>query len=93
MSCAAIVWHCRATSAVALEASASALLIAAPSGICCAPMAAIVPPPAAVSAAMKLAPAVAQAAAAARNFAESPVGQIIPIYGATQPQPAGAPLP
>uniref|UniRef100_UPI00389AE95F hypothetical protein n=1 Tax=Mycobacterium sp. HUMS_1102779 TaxID=3383487 RepID=UPI00389AE95F len=56
-------------------------------------MAAIVPPPAAVSVAMKFAPAVVHAAAAARNFAESPLGQIIPTYGATQPQPAGAPLP
>ncbi|GAB5001981.1 hypothetical protein MAHJHV63_50830 [Mycobacterium avium subsp. hominissuis] len=27
--------------------------------------------------------------AAARNFAESPVGQIIPIYGATQPSRPG----
>ncbi|WP_255403423.1 hypothetical protein [Mycobacterium sp. E1386] len=42
-------------------------------------MAAIVPPPAAVSVAMKLAPALVHAAAAARNFAESPVGQIIPM--------------
>ncbi|WP_406817206.1 hypothetical protein [Mycobacterium sp. M23085] len=42
---------------------------------------------------MKFTPAVVHAAAAARNFAESPVGQIIPIYGATQLQPAGALLP
>lgn len=56
-------------------------------------MAAMLPPPAAISVVMKLTPAVVHAAAAARNFAESPVGQIIPIYGATQLHPAGAPLP
>ncbi len=78
---------------VAPVASANALLMAAASGICCSATAAIVAPPAAISVVMKLAPAVVHAAAAARNFAESPVGQIIPIYGATQLQPAGALLP
>ncbi|WP_245845693.1 hypothetical protein [Mycobacterium arosiense] len=67
--------------------------MAAPSGTCCPAMAAIAPPPAAISVVMKLTPAIVHAAAAARNFAESPVGQIIPMYGATQLQPAGALLP
>ncbi|OBJ12872.1 hypothetical protein A5624_10050 [Mycobacterium sp. 1482292.6] len=93
MSCAAIVWHWPATLMAAREASVNALLMAVPSGICCAAMAAMVPPPAANSVVMKVAPAVVHAAAAARSFAESPVGQIIPIYGATQLQPAGALLP
>ncbi|ORV59674.1 hypothetical protein AWC06_16260 [Mycobacterium fragae] len=40
-----------------------------------------------------LVPAAFHAAAADRNRAESPVGQIIPIYLATQPQPGGALVP
>ncbi len=43
-----------------------------------------------ISPASKFVPAQVQAAAAARSFAESPLGQIIPMNGATQPQPAGA---
>ncbi len=46
-----------------------------------------------ISLTSKLVPALIQAAAAARNFAESPFGQIIPMKGATQPHPAGAPTP
>ncbi|MGO9731804.1 hypothetical protein [Mycobacterium sp.] len=46
-----------------------------------------------ISLTSKFVPALVQAAAAARSFAESPVGQIIPMYLATQPQPAGAPTP
>ncbi|CKS20628.1 Uncharacterised protein [Mycobacterium tuberculosis] len=38
-------------------------------------------------------PALRHATAAARSFVESPFGQIIPIYGATHPQPFGAPPP
>ncbi|MGB6762968.1 hypothetical protein [Mycobacterium sp.] len=46
-----------------------------------------------ISLTSKFVPALVQAAAAARSFAESPLGQIIPIYSATQPQPAGALVP
>src|SRR5271170_5891518 len=46
-----------------------------------------------ISLTSKFVPALVQADAADRNFAESPFGQIIPIYFDTQPQPAGAATP
>ena len=46
-----------------------------------------------ISLTSKLVPAIIHAAAAPRNFAESPAGQIIPMYLDTQPQPAGGPVP
>ena len=46
-----------------------------------------------ISPTSKFVPALVQAAAADRNLAESPFGQIIPIYFDTQPQPAGAATP
>src|SRR6516165_4216713 len=74
-------------------ASPNAAAIAGASGICWAPIAPIGPTAPVISLTSKLVPALIQAAAAARNFAESPLGQIIPMKGATQPQPAGAPTP
>src|ERR1700722_4049221 len=64
-----------------------------PSGIAWARMAPIGAPVPRISASPNWVPAVLHAAAAARSFPESPVGQIIPMYGATHPQPGGAPSP
>src|ERR1700759_3652678 len=79
--------------AVLRLASPNAVATAGPSGICWAPMLPIGPTAPRISLTSKLVPALAQPPAAARNFAESPLGQIIPMNGATQPQPAGAPTP
>src|ERR1700729_3572343 len=67
--------------------------MAGPSGICWARMAPIGAPVPTISAIPNWVPAALHAAAAARSFPESPLGQIIPINGATHPQPAGGPSP
>src|ERR1700757_4580952 len=85
--------HCCKMPAALRLASPNAAAMAAPSGICWAPMLPIGPTAPVISLTSKLVPALIQAAAASRNFAESPSGQIIPMKGATQPQPAGAPSP
>src|SRR5271166_3930691 len=64
--------------------------MAPPSGMCWARMTPMGPAVPRISASPNLVPAAPHAAPAARNFAESPVGQIIPIKGATHPQPGGA---
>ncbi|WP_254848578.1 hypothetical protein [Mycobacterium sp. IS-2888] len=51
------------------------------------------PPVPRISATANCVPAALHAAAAARNFPESALGQIIPMNGATHPQPAGGPSP
>src|ERR1700761_9342905 len=79
--------------AVLRLASPHAVAMAGPSGILWAPMLPIGPTAPRISLTSKLVPALIQAAAAARNFAESPLGQIIPMKGATHPQPAGALVP
>jgi hypothetical protein len=60
-------------------ASPNAAVIAGPSGICWSPILLIGPTAPCISVTSKFVPALSQAAAAARNFAESPFGQIIPM--------------
>src|SRR5271155_5017968 len=81
---------CKIPAALRL-ASPNAAAMAGPSGICWAPMQPIGPTAPRISLTSKLVPALVQAAAAARNFAESPFGQITPMKGATQPPAPGAP--
>src|SRR5271157_1036992 len=85
--------HCCKIVPALRPASLNAAAIAEPSGICWAPIMPIGPRAPVISLTSKLVPALIQAAAAPRNFAESPLGQIIPMKGATHPQPAGALVP